>query len=61
MKYVGIQTQQNRNNMMSIFLLVMFPVILLGMVWVFLALMAYFNGGYNDQYGNYVTDRKSVV
>lgn len=55
MKYVGIQTQQNRNNMMSIFLLVMFPVILLGMVWVFLALMAYFNGGYNDQYGNYVT------
>ena len=54
MQYVGIHTQQRHNNMMSIFLLVMFPVILLGMVWVFLALVNYFGGGYYDQYGNIV-------
>lgn len=54
MKYVGIQTQQNRNNMMSIFLLIMFPVIMLGMVWIFLALVNYFGGGYVDHYGNFV-------
>lgn len=38
--------------MMSIFLLIMFPVILLGMVWVFLVLVNYFGGGYYDEYGN---------
>lgn len=54
MEYVGIQTQQRRNNMMSILLLIMFPVILLGMIWVFLTLINYFGGGYYDQYGNVV-------
>lgn len=54
MQYVGIQTQQSRNNMLSIMLLIMFPVILLGMTWVFLALVNYFGGGYYDQYGNIV-------
>lgn len=54
MKYVGIQSQIRRNNMMSMMLLVMFPVIILGMVWVFLALLNYFGGGYYDQYGNLV-------
>lgn len=54
MQYVGIQTQQDRNNRMSIFLLIMFPIILLGMVWVFIALVNYFGGGYYDQYGNVV-------
>ncbi len=54
MKYVGIQTQISRNNMMSIMLLLLFPVIMLGMVWVFLALLNYFGGGYYDQYGNVV-------
>lgn len=54
MQYVGIHTQQRRNNMMSMFLLVMFPVILLGMIWIFLALLNYFGGGYYDQYGNIV-------
>lgn len=39
---------------MSIFLLIMFPVIMLGMVWIFLALVNYFGGGYTDHYGNYV-------
>lgn len=54
MKYVGMHTQQRRNNMMSLFLLLMFPAILLGMVWVFLALVNYLGGGYYDQYGELV-------
>lgn len=54
MKYVGIQTQIARNNLLSVFLLLMFPIIMLGMVWVFLALLNYFGGGYYDQYGNLV-------
>lgn len=52
MKYVGMQTQIARNSFASAVLLVMFPVILLGTVWVFLALLNYFGGGYYDQYGN---------
>lgn len=54
MKYVGIQSQIRRNNIMSMILLIMFPVIILGMMWVFLALLNYFGGGYYDQYGNQV-------
>ncbi len=54
MKYVGMYTQIRRNNIYSMLLLLMFPVIILGMVWVFLALINYFGGGYYDQYGNVV-------
>ncbi|MDO4160105.1 MAG: M48 family metallopeptidase [Prevotellaceae bacterium] len=54
MKYVGMYTQIRRNNMRTILLLLMFPVIMLGMVWVFLALVNYFGNGYYDQYGNVV-------
>lgn len=54
MKYVGIHTQQRRNNMLSVLLLIMFPVILLGMVWVFLALVNVLGGSYYDEYGNVV-------
>ena len=39
MKYVGMQTQISRNNMLSVLLLLAFPCILLGMVWVFLAIL----------------------
>ena len=35
MQYVGIQTQIARNNWNSIVLLLMFPCIILGMLWVF--------------------------
>lgn len=35
MQYVGIQTQINRNNRNSIFLILMFPCIILCMLWVF--------------------------
>lgn len=35
MQYVGIHTQQTRNNLRSILLLCLFPTIILGLVWVF--------------------------
>jgi len=49
-----MMTQIRRNNTRTMLLLVMFPVIILGMVWVFLALLNYFGNGYYDQYGNVV-------
>lgn len=54
MKYVGMQTQIRRNNRLSVLLLLFFPVIILGMVWVFLALLNYFGNGYYNQYGELV-------
>lgn len=54
MRYVGMLTQIRRNNMMSIVLLIMFPVIILASVWVFLALLNYFGNGYYNQYGEMV-------
>lgn len=54
MRYVGMMTQIRRNNMRTMLLLLMFPVIMLGMIWVFLALLNYFGNGYYDQYGNIV-------
>lgn len=54
MQYVGIQTQIDRNNRMSFLLLMAFPCIMLGMVWIFLALLNYFGGGYYNQYGEYI-------
>lgn len=54
MKYVGLQTQIRRNKMYSVLLLLAFPCIILVMIWIFLALLNYFGGGYYDQYGNLV-------
>lgn len=54
MRYVGMHTQIMRNNRLTIMLLILFPVIILGMIWVFLALVNYFGNGYYDQYGNIV-------
>ena len=54
MKYVGLQSQINRNNRMSILLLLAFPCILLGMVWIFLAILNWLGGGYYNQYGELV-------
>ncbi len=51
MRYVGMQTQISRNNMMSILLLIAFPVILLAMVWVFLATINYFGNVDYNAYG----------
>ena len=49
-----MQTQISRNNMMSMLLLLMFPLIILGMIWIFLALLNYFGNGYPNQYGEIV-------
>ena len=54
MRYVGMHTQIRRNDMLTTVLLLLFPAILLGMVWVFLALVNYFGNGVPDQYGNMV-------
>ena len=54
MRYVGMQTQIRRNNRLSVLLLLLFPVIILGMVWIFLALLNYFGNGYYNQYGELV-------
>ena len=53
MKYVGMQTQISRNNMLSLLLLLLFPVIILAMVWVCLALINYFGHGYYDADGEF--------
>lgn len=63
MQYVGMHTQIARNNMLSILLLISFPVILLGMLWVLLAAFNYFNtGNYYNEYGEevYVFDLHTV-
>lgn len=54
MNYVGMQTQIRRNNLYSALLLLAFPVILLGMVWVFLFAVNALGGSHYDAYGNVV-------
>lgn len=54
MRYVGMQTQISRNNRLTILLLLMFPVILLGMIWCFLVTVCYFSSGSYDDEDNYV-------
>ena len=61
MRYVGMHTQIRRNNMLTTMLLLLFPVIILGMVWVFLALVNYLGNGYYDQYGNIVRHLDSAT
>lgn len=55
MTYVGMHTQIYKNNLKSIFLLISFPIIILGMVWTFLlAYHYYYSNGYIDAYGEFV-------
>ncbi len=61
MQYVGMLTQIRRNNIKSIMLLLMFPVIILGTVWGFLALLDFFNTGYEDQYGHVTHELNAEV
>ena len=56
-----MHTQIRRNNMLTTMLLLLFPVIILGMVWVFLALVNYLGNGYYDQYGNIVRHLDSAT
>ena len=55
MKYVGLHTQKASNNRKSILLLLAFPCILLGMVWLFFAILQMLGGGYYDANGEFVT------
>lgn len=48
MQYVGIITQQERNNRLSILLLLLFPLIILGIVLLFFVIAMYFNGPVYD-------------
>jgi len=52
MKYVGMHSLIQRNNTLSVLLLLGFPAILLGAVWLFIAAINYFgnSSGY-DEYG----------
>ena len=50
MQYVGIQTQIDKNNRNSILLLLSFPCIILGMLWVFCCVFG-FDEAY-DKYGD---------
>jgi len=50
MKYVGIHTQQANNNFKSLLLLLLFPCILLGMVYLFLVIINYL-GASDPAYG----------
>ncbi|MBR1503098.1 MAG: M48 family metallopeptidase [Prevotella sp.] len=59
MRYVGIQSQISSNNMKSTLLLIAFPIILLGMTWVFLAAINYFSTGYYDEAGYFVNQLDS--
>lgn len=50
MKYIGIQSQINKNNRNSILLLLSFPCIILGLVWLFFALYESFSSSPYDNY-----------
>ncbi len=54
MKYVGMQTQISRNNRLSVLLLISFPLIILGTIWIFIALVHYFGNYYYDAQGRMV-------
>lgn len=51
MKYVGMHSLIRRNNRLSLLLLLGFPAILLGMVWLFMAIINYLNNsnGYDSR------------
>ena len=51
MKYVGILRQQSANNAKSILLLILFPLLLLGLLWVFCAIV--FQGVFYDDPDGY--------
>jgi heat shock protein HtpX len=54
MKYVGIHTQQAVNNFKSLLLLLLFPCIMLGMVYLFLVIINYLgvkDYAYEEAYG----------
>ena len=59
MKYVGIYTQQASNNMKSMLLLAGFPVIILVLLYAFLAIIGILNAP-SDYYGNVIIDWDTI-
>ena len=53
MKYVGLQSQIWRNNSNSIILLILFPLVLFGMVWLFIYLAGMQNKEFTLDDANY--------
>ena len=45
MQYVGIHTQQSRNNFRSLLLLCLFPCLVVGLLFVFCYLLVYLTQG----------------
>ena len=54
MKYVGLQSQIWRNNTNSLILLVMFPLVLFAMIWLFIFFVSLQNHGYSLNDINFV-------
>lgn len=53
MKYIGLHSQISTNNIKSILLLVMFPIMLLGLTYLFFCILTYHSEvGINIQYAN---------
>ncbi|MEG2515001.1 MAG: protease, partial [Bacteroidaceae bacterium] len=50
MQYVGIQTQKSRNNFRSLLLLLLFPCLVVGLVYLFCYLLTAFS--VESEYGN---------
>lgn len=50
MRYIGIQTQQSRNNLRSLLLLCLFPCLVIGLLFVFCYLLIYFTQGDSSPY-----------
>ena len=62
MQYVGIHTQQSRNNLRSLLLLCFFPVLLVGLLFVFCYLLIYLTQGVSPHYYQVsVTDRSMAL
>jgi heat shock protein HtpX len=53
MKYVGLQSQIWRNNSNSIILLILFPLVLFAMVWLFIFLVGLQQKGFTVENANY--------
>jgi heat shock protein HtpX len=51
MKYIGLQTQQRRNNLRSTLMLFLFPCIILFLTWIFFLVFEYFV--WNEESGLY--------
>ena len=62
MQYVGIHTQQSRNNFRSLLLLCLFPCLVVGLLFVFCYLLVYLTQGDAPHYYQVgVTDRSVAL